>query len=242
MTNKKSQFTYSQVELKELMGADILPGRLQNTWNSLVVNIQIASLHLMPWHSVARTEFMTRLWQAGDEGFSIYHGDQTNLMPNDLVENTSHIKITTGIGFSRSGCLDIGVARTGTIAVPECIGVTPRGPFFPMKVGQREHRALRIWFDFEDRSAVSLSFSLNDMGKLNVTNPETKEQTDQTLCLIGKAMQKIKDGEELDFVSLKHDLIEKVGLKSTGEIAPELVDSNYSPQRTAEIIPFEPVQ
>lgn len=224
--------TFTQMELADFLEHDAIPGKLQNLWNSLVVNRQINSPYLMPWDSVRRTEFMVRLIQQGEEE-TIYRGDKSNRMAYDLKPNATYIDVSTGYSFSRKGNLTIGVNRTGIIPRPDAIGVLPPGPFFPTQVGVKQIEALKVCFDYNDRSAIRVSF---DMYHLGLRNPETNEQAVSALRIIGNTVGRIKQGQSIDFAVLRRRLIDEAGLSETGTLNKELTNNpvHGQPQATRE--------
>lgn len=207
-----TEFIFDRKELATFLQHDVVPGRLQNLWNSLVVNHQISSPFLWPWHSIQRTEFMNRLIQQGAEE-KIYHGRKANLMPNDLEENKSYINVITGYSFEPSGHLEIGVNRAGRIGVPEAIGVIPPGPYFPVRQGCKNIEALNVYFNYTSRDTLPIRFHFAPLG---VSRPENREQAVSALRVIGDAIGKIKEGKPVDFGALRQDLLDKAGLSVTG--------------------------
>ena len=231
------KFKKSRRELKDLMGFDPVPNTLSNLVNSLIVNQQIGSLDLMPWDSVARTEYMIRLWQDGPRS-KTFHGEKGNLLPLSLKENGKYVTVDSGFGFKPSLALEIGVARPGKIANPHMIGKIPPNPIFPQSDGLKKHAALTLWVDYADKDNMTLQLSLDNFGKgLNLTSPQNDFEMDTALKLIGQTINDIIDGEDVDFAELREALIQHAGLAETGDLPAQLREDFTGEDRPAPANP-----
>ena len=217
-----TRFTFSRNELKDLLKTDIVPTVLANTWNSVVVNRQIASPHLSIFDSIRRTEYMVRLLQQGDAGETVYHGSESYLSPNDRRDGKAYYQISTGYSFKRIGHLSLGGMRPGTIAVPEAVGVLTPGFGFPTKQGLETVEAGQVYFDYSKSPSIDVWFAM-DRDALTLQEPKTRESAAAALRILGDAILSIQNGVDVDFAMLRKRLISDAGLQEAPATSPYVV-------------------
>lgn len=218
-------FNTSRQELEGLLGVDIVPDTLLNTWNSLVVWRQSDTPFLTPWHSIQRTEHMVRSVQQGKEE-KVYHGRQANLIPNDAVNHTGYYEISSdsGIGLDKKRSVDLtlGMNEPGIIAVPEAIGHIAPGFNFPMQNGVEGYPALTVFVQYNKPEDEDMSVFISSDDYLRVGRAENIEQMTSALRAIGDVMSDIREGETPNFNALRTKLINEIGLEDLPSRRPHL--------------------
>ena len=228
--------TFTRKELAELLGVDIVPGKLANAWNSLVVWKQINSPTLTLKHSIERTEHMIRLVQEGQKE-EIFRGrDFYKKMPLSLINNASYYEIDSGLASKRSISLDVGINALENKFAVVSEGEKNVVPGFNDRARNKIHQynALTVFAEYDDQEAMPV-LAVTDHG-LCVQRPQNREELIGTLNAVGAVMEQIREGQKPDFVALRNHLIENVGLAGFDPDPKEHEYFRKKTERTLEVL------